>query len=119
MKGAYHLRRPQPNRRTSPCERLSQGWRLRRKQFRAVFGDMHIVFQAYSELAGDVDTRFIAKDHAGFELSFVSADQIRPFMTVHAHAVSHAMGEKRIVETVSSIADDFSGGSVHAFAWHP
>src|SRR5438094_5556262 len=72
------------------AERLFQARALRREQFGAVFGDVHIVFQAHAKFAAQIDPWLVAERHARLKLCLVAADQIRPFVDIHANAVADA-----------------------------
>src|SRR5439155_20694946 len=62
------------------AKRLFQTRALRREQFRAaVFGDVHVIFQAHAKLAANVNARFITKRHARLKLCLVAAHQVGPF----------------------------------------
>ena len=86
------------------------------EHFAAVFGDVPVVFKADAELAGDVDAGFVRETHAGGERSGVAADEIRPFVAVHADAVTYAVGEVLVVGTVAGGGDDAAGGGVDGLA---
>src|SRR5438128_4778930 len=91
------------------AKRLFQARALRREQFRAaVFGDVHIVFQAHPKLAADINARFITKRHARFERGFVAAHQIWPFVDIHADAVADAVREVLVIAAVAGISDYFA-----------
>ena len=100
--------------RTLSCsERVLQRRALRREQLRAIFRDVHVVFQAHSEFARDVDARLIAEGHAAGQRRVVASHQIGPFVAVHADSMSHAVGEEFVVWTKSGIADDFPRRCIH------
>ena len=73
----------------------------------------HIVLKPHSELITDVDAWLIAEHHSRSKRKLVSANQIRPFVTVHPHAVTHAMGEVLVVRTESGIGNHFARSGVH------
>src|SRR5687767_12698659 len=52
-------------------ERLFQALALRREQLGAGFRDQHVVLEPATELARDVDPRFVAERHSRFELQGV------------------------------------------------
>ena len=61
-------------------ERVLQRRALRCEQFRAVLGSVHIVFEAYAELAANVDPGFIAESHVGRKRGGVASNtRVRPF----------------------------------------
>src|SRR6476661_2657270 len=99
-------------------ERIFQRRALRREQFRAIFGDVHVVFQAHPEFARDVDTRLIAEGHASGQRRAVATHQIGPFVTVHADSVSYAVGEEFVVWTKSGVADDFPRRCIHRLTFN-
>jgi len=49
----------------------------------------------------------------GLERQRVAADQVRPLVAVHAHAVADAMGEVGVVGHVAGVDDDLARGGVH------
>jgi len=54
-----------------------------------------VVFEAEPpEFAGDVDAGFVGEAHAGGERGGVAADEVGPFVAVHAIAVAEAGGLK-------------------------
>src|SRR3981189_1533017 len=73
---------------------------------------MHVVLQTDAEFSANVNARFIAKSHLRLEFRGVAADQIRPLVAVHAHAVSQAMREIFVVRAVARVGDDLTRGGV-------
>src|SRR5581483_900712 len=96
-------------------EGLLERWTLRSEQLSAVFGDVHIVFQPYSEFAADVNARFIAEDHVGYQGKRVAVHEIWPLMSIHAHAVSDAVSEILINGTKAGITDNVARDRIHNF----
>src|SRR5438046_3116914 len=86
------------------------------EHFAAVFDDVPIVFEADAELAGDVDAGFVGETHAGGERGGVAADQVGPFVAVHADAVTYAVGEVFVVGAVAGRGDEIAGGGVDGLA---
>src|SRR5581483_6728798 len=82
-----------PSRGSSPSERLLEAVRLRRKQFGPRLRDQHVVLETDAELAGDVNAGLVAEHHTGLEFERVTAHEVRPFVSVHPHAVTHPVGE--------------------------
>src|SRR5712671_4692149 len=97
--------------RRSP-KRTFQRRTLRREQLRAILRDVHIIFQPHTELAPDIYTRLVAGSHVGLKLLRIPANQIRPFMPIHTHAVSKPMREIFVIGTITCVADYFAGGRV-------
>src|ERR1700750_2026918 len=97
-------------------EGVFEGGALRGEHLAAVFGDVPVVFEADAELAGDVDAGFVGEAHAGGEGRGIAADEIRPFVSVHADSVADTMGEVFVVGTVAGGGDDVAGGSVDGLA---
>src|SRR5438309_11904209 len=79
------------------AKRFFQTRTLRGEQLGAVFGDVHVVFQAHPKFAAEVNSRLVAEGHARLKLCLVAAHQIGPFVDVHANAMAHAMGEVLVV----------------------
>src|SRR5258708_10262083 len=101
---------------SAPPKRLFQRRTLRRKELSALRSNVHAVFQAYAEFAADVATWFVAKTHRGRNRRGIAADQIGPFVSVHADSVANAMAEVFVVRAVTGVADDFARGCVHGLA---
>ena len=91
---------------------------LRGEHFAAVFGDVPVVFEADAELAGDVDAGLVGEAHACGEWGGVAADEVGPFVAVHADAVADAVGEVFVVGAVAGGGDDVAGGGVDGLALH-
>ncbi len=85
---------------------------LRGEELRAVFGEEHVVFQADAEFAAQVDAGFVGKSHSGLEQGGVVADEVGPFVAIHADAVAEAVGEVGIVGAEASVVNDFAGGGI-------
>ena len=81
-----------------------------------VVGEVPVVFKANSELARYVYARFVGEGHGGFERLGVAADQVGPLVSVHADAVTDAVGEGLVVGAEAGVGDDFAGGSVDRLA---
>src|SRR5579864_2846731 len=73
---------------------------------------MPVVFETDAELAGDVDAGFVGEAHPGDERGGVAANEIRPFVTVHADAVAEAVGEVLVVGAVAGGSDDVASSFV-------
>src|ERR1700690_2076119 len=93
-------------------KRLLQRWTLRREQFGAVLQNMHVVFQSDAELSANVDSRLIAEGHLRLKFCRIAAHQIRPLVSIHAHAVSQAMREVFEVWAVARIGDYLARGRI-------
>src|SRR5258708_1212708 len=104
--------------RLRSSKRISQRRALGREQFSTVFCNVHVVFQSNPELAWNVYSGLIAEHHVALQPSRVAADEVGPFVNVHAHAMADAMPEVFVIGTKASIGDDFSGGGIHALAGH-
>src|SRR5438128_1998963 len=82
---------------------------------------MHVVFEPYTELAANVDARLVAETHPrlGAKRSLPSEHvvlhQVWPFVTVHADAVSEAVGEVFETGTVTGLDDDVARRGVDRF----
>src|SRR5262249_57541178 len=72
---------------------------LRREEFCAGLGDVHIVFEPHAKFAADVDAWFVAENHVRCESRLISANQVRPLVAVHSHTVTDAVGEELVVPT--------------------
>src|SRR5581483_5254166 len=97
-------------------EWLFEGRAGRGEQLGAVGGYDHVVFQADTELATDVNAGFVAEGHAGRERQGVAAHQVGPLVAVHADAVAQAMGEVLVAGGEAGVADELARGRVHGFA---
>ena len=89
---------------------------LRGEHFAAIVGDVPVVFEADAELAGDVDAGLVGEAHAGGEGRGVAADEVGPFVAVHADAVADAVGEVFVVGAVACGGDDVACGGVDGLA---
>ncbi len=68
------------------------------KHLGTVGGDDPVVFEADAEFASDVDAGLVGEGHAGGERRGVAADEVGPFVAVHAaDAVTEAVGEVFVV----------------------
>ena len=56
-------------------------------------GHVEVVFQTHTKLTRHTQHRLIRKTHAHIQRCLVALDQIRPFMDVHADAVTGAVGQ--------------------------
>jgi hypothetical protein len=72
-------------------KRLIDGRALTGEEFRTLRRDVGNVLEAHAELAIDHDRRFDAEAQAGLNRSFVSAHDVRPFVTVQTNAMARAM----------------------------
>src|SRR5579863_66491 len=96
------------------AEGVFERWALRSQEFRPVFGDDHVVFEANAELALDVDAGLVAEGHAGLEVGsgveaeHVVAHQVGPFVAVHADAVADAMREASEAGAVAAVDNDLA-----------
>src|SRR5437867_3557840 len=89
---------------------------LTSEQRRSTLGDYHNIFQPYSELARNVDSRFIAEAHARLKFGLVPLHQIGPFMTIQSDAVSKSMSEVLVTWTEARILDHFASSTINFFA---
>jgi len=71
------------------------------EEFGAVFGDVHVIFEADAEVAAEVDAGFVGEDHAGNHLLGVAADEVGPFVHVEADAVADAVVEVVVAGSVA------------------
>src|SRR5437868_10219495 len=58
----------------------------------ARLGHVEAVFEADSELAGDVDSGLVGEAHAGGELGRLAVDEVDRLVPLHADAVAGAVG---------------------------
>jgi len=65
-------------------ERILQRRALRREEFGAAFGDVHIVLRDGCQFSADVDAGLVTGGHVGREFGGVAANQIRPLVAIHA-----------------------------------
>ena len=91
---------------------------LRGEHLAAVFCEVPVVFEADTELSGNVDAGLVREAHSGGERGGIAADKIRPFVAVHADTVSDAVGEVFVVGAVAGGGDDIAGGFVDGLALH-
>ena len=89
---------------------------MRGEHVASVGGADPVVFEADAELADDVDAGFVGEGHAGFQRGVVAADEVGPFVAVHADAVAEAVGEVLVVGAVAGGGDDVAGGGVDGLA---
>src|ERR1700678_1552804 len=94
------------------AERIFQRWALRRKQLGGVFRDVHIVFETDTKFSVDVDAGLVAGRHIGRKPGGVAADEVWPFVTIHAQAVTETVGKILVVRTVARVSNYFSCGRI-------
>src|SRR5437879_4140363 len=75
---------------------------------------MHIILEPDAELPANVNPRFVAENHIRGESRAVSANQVRPFVAIHAHAVSDAVREIFIVRSIARFGNDLARSGIHA-----
>src|SRR5256885_1927803 len=97
----------------SLSKRIFERRALRCKEFCATFRDAHVIFQAHSEFAANINSRLIAECHVGRKRQSIAADQVRPLVSIHSDAVAHAMGEVFVIRTVAGVSDHLASRRVH------
>ena len=86
------------------------------EEFGAVFGDVHVVFEADAErfgVVGEIDAGLVGEGHVGGEGLGVAADEVVPLVHVHADAVADAVGEVFVVGAEAGGGDDVACGGVY------
>src|SRR5580698_4286852 len=84
---------------SKPAEGVLERRALRREQFGSGFADPQIVFQAYPELAVNVDAGLVAQHHSSFQLGalvpaeHIVLNEVRPLVALHAQPVAEPMRE--------------------------
>src|SRR6202042_1849031 len=101
------------------AEGLFERWTLRRQQFRAALGNVHVVFQANAELTADVHAGLVTERHMGCQRQAIAPDQVRPLVAVHPQPVAHAMREVQVAGAIAGIHDDLTRGGVYGLARYP
>src|SRR4051812_14643113 len=105
-------------------ERLFYRWALRREQLGAVLGDVHVVLEPHAELPLDVNPRLVAEHHSRLQRQrllppeHVVLHQVRPLVSVHAHAVAEAMREVLEAGAVPVVHDDLAPRGVDRLERH-
>src|SRR6185312_16205495 len=92
-------------------ERMFERRTLRREQARAAFSDVHVVFQAHAELAGNVNAWLVAEGHVPFQRALVAAYQVIPLVAIHADAMAKIL----VVRAVTIVDDDLACSRVYRF----
>ena len=73
---------------------------------------MHVIFEPNAKFPSDVNSWFVTEGHVRLNFCGVSADQVWPFVAIHAHSVSDPVGKKFVVGTVARSYDHISRGSI-------
>ena len=89
-----------------------------REPLRAIVGDEHVILQAQSEFVRNEECRLIRKHHARMHLERISPDKVRPFMDIHAQAVTNAVNENFVVRAISGIVNNLASGGVNSLTLH-
>jgi hypothetical protein len=97
-------------------EGVFKGRALWSEHFAAFFGEVPVVFESYAELAGKVDAGFVGEAHTGCQGRGVAADEVGPFVAVHADAVADAVGEVFVVGAVAGGSDEVACCGVDGLA---
>src|ERR1017187_2323789 len=108
-----------PTTRLRISKRMFQRWAAWSEQLRPAGGDVHVVFDAHSEFAGEVDTRLVAENHVCAHLSGVARHQVGPFVPIQTHAVSDAVGKVLEAWAVTSIDHDLARRGIDRFTRDP
>jgi len=85
---------------------------LRRKQLRAVFRHVPIIFQSDAKFAANINPWLVAEGQIWGQRQSVSTNQIRPLMAVHTDPMSHSMRKVFVVRAVTGVGDYFARGGV-------
>src|SRR5580700_4324075 len=104
---------------------MFERWAWRSEKFGASFRYVQIVLQAYAELTGNVNARFVAEDHPGLQCRIrrppvhVALYEVAPFVHFHSEPVADPVREVLEARTVAAIYDDPAGCRVHNLIRNP
>src|ERR1700693_1354020 len=81
----------------------------------AVFGNVHAIFEAHTELAIDRDGGFVAEAHAGSNPRLVASNQVSPLVAVQPDAVAGAVRQAWdfVAWSEAGVGNHFACGGVH------